>query len=319
MISGIDSLAVGETQVAGQVREAFDIAQQAGAVGFHLGRLFDQAFHANKRVRSETGIGEGSISISHMAVDLALQIFGDLASKEVLVLGAGETSTLTIQHLKGHGASSIIVCNRTAEKARALAEEFGLRAKPWEELSAALATADIVMSSTASAEPIIEAGPLLEIMHQRGNSPLFIVDLAAPRDVEAQVADIYNVFLYNIDDLERVIEDNLARREHEVVRARQLIGKEVGQFEAWLKSLDARKVIVDLRSQYDAIRQNELERLRTKSPEIDDAAWARIDAFSHRLMNKYLHQPTSQLRNAEEEHHPTVIELVRRIFNLGHK
>lgn len=317
VISGLDSLALGESQIAGQVREAYELAQQTGAAGAFLARLFEQAFHVNKRVREETAIGEGSISISHLAVDLAMQIFGDLAKRRTLILGAGKMSKLTLRHLKDHGASTIMIANRTNTKATALAQEFGLETHPWKELATALNTADIVISSTAAPHPVLHLEMLRAVMQERGNAPLFIIDIAAPRDAEPEVGQLYNVFLYNIDDLQQVLQENLSRRQHEAERARRIVEEEREKFGAWLKSRDARSVITDLRDHYDEIRLQELARLRAKIGEVDEEQWRQIEAFSNRLMNKHLHQPTSRLRNPQEEHPSAFLEIVRKLFNLG--
>ena len=317
VISGLDSLALGESQIAGQVRQAFELAQQTGAAGALLQRLFEQAFHLNKRVRDETAIGEGSISISHLAVDLAMQIFGDLTKRRTLILGAGKMSKLTLRHLKDHGASTIMIANRTNTKATVLAQEFGLETHPWRELSAALKTADIVISSTAAPHPVLYLDILREVMQERGNAPLFIIDIASPRDAEPEIGELYNVFLYNIDDLQQVLEANLSQRQNEAERARRIVEEECGVFETWLKSRDANTVITDLREHYNEIRHQELARLRAKIGEVDDKQWDQIEAFSNRLMNKHLHQPTSRLRNPQDEHPSAFLEIVRKLFNLG--
>ncbi|MBN1518070.1 glutamyl-tRNA reductase [Candidatus Sumerlaeota bacterium] len=317
VICGLDSMALGETEIAGQVREAYEAALEEGAARENLRRLFDQAFHANKQVRTQTNIGKGAVSISHMAVDMAEQIFGGLGQRRALVLGAGQTGQLTVQHLKEHGVTRIGVANRTPERARALAEEHGLEAVPWDGFAKTLDEVDIVISGTSSPDPVLTVEMVRESMRRRRNRQLLLLDIAAPRDIEAGAGDLYNVFLYNIDDLQQIVDRNMEERRGEIGKAMRLIEVECDAFENWIVARDSKSVIVELRGQYDEIRRQELERLRGKLNGISAEDWLQIEQATQRIMNKYLDPPTRELRNPQgRKASGGIVDLIRGLFEI---
>src|SRR5688500_517875 len=223
--AGLDSLVVGEPQILGQVKEAFQAASERRCTGPVLNRLFEWSFNVGKRVRTETGLGEGAVSISFAAVALARKIFGRLNGRRVLVVGAGEISTLTAQHLRANGVGEIVITSRTDAHAEALASSVGGRAVPWDQLDSALAAADIVVTATGSQRPIITRAQVESVTGRRRREPLFIIDVAVPRDVESSVGDIEQVFLYNVDDLQTVVQENISRRSAEIARAEAIVSR----------------------------------------------------------------------------------------------
>jgi glutamyl-tRNA reductase len=221
--SGLDSQMVGETEILGQVKEAYSAAQAAGQVGPLLNRVFQKAFQSAKLIRSETAIGEGQVSVATVAVSLAEKIFGRLRDSRVLVIGAGDIAEKTAKALRSREAGTVVFVNRTAERAEDLASEYGGSHQPFDQLTSALAHADIVVTSTASQEPVITSAMAAAAMHKRASRPLFLIDLALPRDIEASAGDLPNVYLYNLDDLARLAEENIALRQAEISRARAII------------------------------------------------------------------------------------------------
>ena len=262
--AGLDSLVVGEPQILGQVKDAFQVAATRQCVGPVLTRLFHTSFGVGKRVRSETALGEGAISVGYAAVALARKIFGRLDGRGVLVVGAGEISTITAQHLRAQGVGEIVITSRTAAHADALAAEVNGRAIPWSDLRAALEAADIVITATGSPRPILTRADIEAVTDRRRGEPLFIIDIAVPRDVEASVGEIEQVFLYNVDDLQAIVQENLSRRSSEIDRAESIVSEEVDRFAAWRRSRGAVPTVVALRQRFEQIRRAELQRLEHK-------------------------------------------------------
>jgi glutamyl-tRNA reductase len=313
--AGLDSLVVGEPQILGQVKDAFQAANQHHCTGPLLTKLFHWSFAVGKRVRTETGLGEGAVSISFAAVALARKIFGRLQGRRVLVIGAGEISTLTAQHLRSHGVGDITITSRTAANAHALADAVGGRAVPWTERMTALGSADIVLTATGAQRPILTRDHV-ERVRKRGN-PLFIIDVAVPRDVEPSVGDIEQVFLYNVDDLQSVIEENMSRRAAEIARAEAIVVDEVTRFTAWQRSRAAVPTIVALRQRFDAIRRSELNRLDGKLTGLAPEARARVDEVTRLIVEKLLIEPTEQLKALpDEETQVAYTEALNRLFRL---
>ena len=296
--AGLDSLILGEPQILGQTRDAVRLAREQGTVGRMLNGLFDSAFKAAKRARTETGIAEGAVSISFAAVELARKIFGDLDDKEVLILGAGKMSRLTLDNLREQGARACFIANRSREKAEQLARDFNAAVHPWDRLEEALARMDIVIASTAAPHYVLTSAVLRRAMKVRRNRPIFLVDIAAPRDVEPEAGDLYNVFLYNIDDLKSVVEENLANRAREADRAREILRQEADGFWAWSRSLQANGAIVQLRDWADRQREAELERLMDRTDGFSPEQRKAIEEFSRRLMNKFLDRPSRGVKTA---------------------
>jgi len=292
--AGLDSLVVGEPQILGQVKEAHTAATEAQAVGPVLNRLFHSSFAVGKRVRSETGLGSGAVSVSFAAVSLAKKIFGELKGRQVAVVGAGEMGKLTALHMKSQGVHGITIVSRTMAHAARTAEAIGgASAAPWDELDTALGASDIVITATGAAAPILTKARLEAVMRPRRNRPLFIIDIAMPRDVEPAAGELEQVFLYNIDDRQATVRENLARRAGEVSRAEAIVSEEVDKFGAWLRSRGAIPTVVALRQRFEAIRRSELERLTAGLP---PDARARVDDITRLIVEKLLLSPTEQLK-----------------------
>jgi glutamyl-tRNA reductase len=321
--AGLDSLVVGEPQVFGQVKEAHTLAGEVRTVGPVLNRLFHASFVVGKRVRTETGLGSGSVSISYAAVALAKKIFGDLKGRAVTVVGAGEMGKLTARHMKTQGVQHVTIVSRTMAHAARTAEAIGgAAARPWEDLDAVLGDSDVVISATGAAAPILSKARLEAIMRPRRNRPLFIIDIAVPRDVETAAGEIEQVFLYNIDDLQATVRENLARRTSEVARAEAIVAEELEKFGAWLRSRGAIPTVVALRQHFEGIRRAELERLDYKlaalPAEARDAARNVLDEITHLILEKLLLMPTEQLKSlGDSETVGAYTEALTRLFGLG--
>ena len=299
--AGLDSLVVGEPQILGQVKDAFAAANGLKFTGAVTHRLFTTAFSVGKRVRTETGLGEGAVSVSYAAIALAKKIFGDLTGLEVLILGAGEMAKLTGVHLQAQGVRRLTIASRTAAASEALAREVGGRAVPWSQLGDALGNADIVISATGATEPVLTRARIDETMRPRRNRPLFVIDIAVPRDVEPGVGDLDQVFLYNIDDLRTIVKENLARRTAELDRAEGIVAEEVARFTAWMQSREIVPTVIALRQRFEAIRRAELMRLEPKLAGLSPEARARVDEITHLLVEKLLLTPTEQLKSLTDE------------------
>ena len=316
--AGLDSLVVGEPQILGQVKEAYQAAAGKQCVGPVLSNAFRWSFGVGKRVRTETALGEGAVSVSFAAVALARKIFGRLKGRRVLVVGAGEISSLTAQHLRTQGVGEIVITSRTHANAEALANEVGGLAVPWEGMINALGSADIVITATGSQRPIITRAQLEAAHGYRRGTPLFIIDVAVPRDVDPAIAEIEQVFLYNIDDLQSIVEENLSRRKAEVERAESIVNEEVTKFMAWQRSRGAVPTVVALRQRFEAIRRSELQRLEGKLGGLPPEARARVDEVTRLIVEKLLLEPTEQLKALpDEETQAAYTEAVNRLFRLA--
>ncbi len=313
----LDSMVLGEAQILHQLKESYQTATVAGTTGAMLNKLFRRSFEVGKRVRTETRIGESSVSIASVSVDLARNVFGDLASRSVLVVGAGEMAELVLTHLRGHGVTRVRVTNRTFERAIDLAERFAGDAVRYESLTEHLAGADIVITSTGSAQPIIRRADMERVMKSRKNRPVFLIDIAVPRDVEAAVNDVYNAYLYDIDDLQNVVASNLGERRQEAAAAREIVTEEVAAFRAWTRSLQVVPTMVALRRWATAVKEEELEKHLAKMPDLTPDERERVAALAHSLMNKFLHPPTVRVKEAsDEEEGQQYAESLSRLFGL---
>jgi glutamyl-tRNA reductase len=315
--AGLDSLVVGEPQILGQVKDAFQAAAERRCTGPMLRKLFDWSFNVGKRVRSETALGEGAVSISFAAVQLARKIFGGLHGRRVLVVGAGEISTLTAQHLRAHGVAEIVITSRTPAHAQALATEVAGHWVPWDGLPHALASADIIVTATGSQRPIISRADVEAAIGRRRRDPLFIIDVAVPRDVEAAVGEIEQVFLYNVDDLQATVQENISRRASEIERAEAIVREELARFAAWQRSRGAIQTVVALRDRFEAIRRSELQRLEPKLAPLPPDARALFDQVTRLMVEKLLIDPTEQLKALpDEETQAAYTEAINRLFRL---
>ena len=316
--AGLDSLVVGEPQILGQVKDAHTAASDAQTAGPVLNRLFHTSFAVGKRVRTETGLGAGAVSVSYAAVALARKIFGDLSRRSVAVIGAGEMGKLTALHMKSHAVQHITIVSRTMAHAARTAEAIGgASAAPWDELDAVLGASDIVITATGAAAPILTKAHVETVMRTRRSRPLFIIDIAMPRDVEAAAGEIEQVFLYNIDDLQATVRENLARRASEVSRAEAIVGEEVDKFGVWFRSRGAIPTVVALRERFEAIRRAELERLHFKLSALPPDARARVDEITHLIVEKLLLTPTEQLKSlSDADTVGAYSEALTRLFGL---
>ena len=314
--SSLDSLVVGEPQILGQVKEAFDAARNAGTAGSLLSRCFSQAFSTAKRVRNETGIAEGTVSVSSIACELAKKIFGHLDGRRTLLLGAGEMGEGAARSLRQTG-TQLHVLNRSEERALALAESCGGRVVPYERLTTELAEADVVISSTASPKFILTPELMRGVVRSRRHRPLFIIDIAVPRDVDPRVGTMDNLFVYDVDDLQQVAEENLAVRAREAAQAERIVEEEVESFLVWRRSLELAPTIVALRKQFGEVAEEELRRALSRLQNLSQSDRAALEAMSLSLVNKLLHQPMMQLKaGAGEPDGAQMIDTVRRLFAL---
>ena len=314
---GLDSVVVGEPQILGQVKDAFHAATERRCTGPLLGRLFASSFAVGKRVRTETAIGAGAVSVSYEAVSIARKIFERLEGRRVLVVGAGDISSLTAQHLRTQGVGEILITSRTAAHADALADSVQGRSVPWNTLATALASADIVITATGAQRPIITRAQVESVIGRR-RDPLYIIDIAVPRDVEASVGDIEQVFLYNIDDLQKFVQKNLSDRTAEVERAEGIVSDEVARFVTWQRSRSAVPTIVALRQHFYAVRGSELQRLESKLAGLSPEARERFEEVTRLIIEKLLLEPTEQLKALpDEETQVAYTEVLNRLFRLG--
>jgi glutamyl-tRNA reductase len=315
--AGLDSLVVGEPQILGQVKEAYGTAAERRSSGPLLTKLFHSSFAVGKRVRTETALGEGAVSISYTAVQLARKIFGRLTGRRVLVIGAGEMGKLTAQHLRAQGVGEIVITSRTFGRAQELADAVGGTAAPWSELMTVLARADIVITATGSHVPILSRAEIESVIGRPRHDPLFIIDIAIPRDIDPDAGNIEQVFLYNVDDLQMIVQENLSRRSAEMDRAELSVAEEVGRFMAWHRSRGAIPTVVALRQRFDAIRRAELQRLEGKLAGMPPEARARVEEITRIIMEKLLLEPTEQLKALpDEETQVLYTEAVNRLFGL---
>ncbi len=316
--AGLDSLVVGEPQILGQVKAAFAAASGLRTTGALTNRLFHSAFAVGKRVRSETGLGEGAVSVSYSAIALAKKIFGDLEGLQVLVLGAGEMAKLTGVHLRAQRVARITIASRSLATAEHLARHLDGHAVPWSNLDAALDAADIVITATGATEPVLTRERIEDAMRPRRQRPLFIIDIALPRDVEASAGALDQVFLYNLDDLRAIVKENLARRGGELERAEAIVGEEVGRFAAWMQSREIIPTVVALRQRFESIRQSELARLESKLSGLPPEARARLDEITHLIVEKLLLTPTEQLKSVSDEAMVVAYaDALNRLFSLA--
>lgn len=296
--AGLDSMVLGESQVLGQVRDAYQLAASRGACGKVLHALFQHALAAGKRARTETAISQHAISISYVAVELARKVFGQLAGRQVLLIGAGETAELCARSLAEQGGCDLVVANRTLERGRELAEAYGGRAVPLQALADVLPACDVVISSTGAGRPLLSTDTVRETMRRRRQRPLLLIDIAVPRDIEPAAGRLDNVFLYDIDDLQTVVDANLRLRREEAGKVEAMIDEEVRQFEAWLHSLDVVPLIRSLREKAEAMRRQEVARAFRKLAHLSDRDRQVIDGLTRLIVNKLLNDPMVRLKEA---------------------
>ncbi|MHB9035818.1 MAG: glutamyl-tRNA reductase [Armatimonadota bacterium] len=315
--TSIDSLVLGEAQILGQIKTAYGFATQAGSTGPVLNSLVQQAITVGKRVRTETEIGRGAFSIGSVAVQLAKSMFDQLKGLTLLVVGAGKMGELATTHIISSGATNVLVANRTYERAEALAERFGGRPIRFENLSAALESADIVITSTGAREPVITVPMVSSVMRARRGRPVFFIDIAVPRDIEAGVDAIDNVFVYDIDDLERLVESDAKERQVEVSRVEAIIAEEVGEFMTRFRTFDAIPVITALRDKFEGIRQQELEKLKGRLGHLSPQDMEVIEVTTRSIVNKICHTPMIQIKDhASSENASVKLDAICDLFGI---
>lgn len=315
---GLDSMVLGEPQILGQIKDAFTVAQDAQALGPVLGRLFQHTFSVAKQVRTDTQIGASPVSVAFAAVNLAKQIFGDFSQKTALLIGAGETIELCARHLQGSGLRQVIVANRSIERAHHLAEQFGGLAIGLTEIPTHLHKADIVISSTASPLPVLGKGAVEQALKQRKRRPIFMVDIAVPRDIEPQVADLQDVYLYTVDDLKSVIDEGQKSRAAAAEQAEEIINLQVGHFLEWVQLQTGAELIKSYRHQAEVTRDDVLFRAKAlmaagKSPE------EAMEFLAHTLTNRIIHRPTVVLREACASGDLALVHSVQNVLGLSEK
>jgi glutamyl-tRNA reductase len=311
--SGLDSMVLGEVQILGQLKDAYRIAQQSGSTGPILNKLFQAAFSAAKRVRTETRVGANAVSLASATVSLARRVYEDLSAHNVLLIGAGDMNALTARHFMSAGVKRMVIANRTLERAQTLAGELNAQAVPLTDLDRELADADIVISCTASPEPLISKRAVEAAIRARRRRPIFMVDMAVPRDVDPHVAELEDVYLFSIDDLQQLIDENMQQRQAAADGARLLINEEVARFLAESRAQDAGPAIRALRRQADGIRQQTVEQARRMlagGKSTDEV----IDYLANTLTNRLLHAPTQALRQAAELTDLALAETITRLL-----
>ena len=314
--SSLDSMVVGEPQILGQVKEAFSVARAAGTVGSELEHLMQSAFSAAKRVRTETEIGSSSVSIASVAVDLARKIFGSLHGRTVFLVGAGKMSELAARHLVQQGAGTILVTNRTLERARRMAEPFNGRVIPFEQLYEHAAEADIVITSTGAPHHIFRPEHGQAFLHRRKNRPMFFIDIAVPRDVDPAANNIEGLFVYDIDDLQQVAAAHIAERNRSAGDAESLIAAEVEHFHQRRRAVNVAPAIVALQRQAEELRQTELRRIHARLGSLTPEQLAAVDALTRGLVNKFLHPPMQALKQAARENDPARVDALCEAWSL---
>ena len=296
--AGLDSLIPGEAQILGQVRGAYDLAQQARTAGPLLHRLFRQALRVGRRVRTETAIGENPASVSSAAAELAERVFGSLEGKRILVLGAGKMSDLAAVNLISRGVDSVFVANRSVERAERLARRFGGRAAGLDAVEDELEHADVVLASTSARGYVLSAEQVARAMRKRRGRPIFFVDIAVPRDIDPAVNELEGCYLYDVDDLERVVEESVAGRREEAVRAEAIVAAEAERFRDWQLSLDVVPAIASLRALAESIREAELARAERRLRALSPSQRRAVDSLTAQIVNKLLHPPTVRMKEA---------------------
>lgn len=313
--SGLDSMVLGEPQILGQLKSAYAVAREAGTVGNNLGRLFEDTFAVAKQVRTDTAIGENPVSVAFAAVTLAEHIFSDLSHVNALMIGAGRTIELVVQHLRRAGVANVAVANRTLERALELKEKYGVTEVLFADLPDELVKADIVVSSTASQVPILGKGAVETALKARKHKPIFMVDLAVPRDIEPEVAELEDIYLYSVDDLAQVIDANMQSRQHAAREAEKIIDQGVDSFEEKQRTLGIISTLRNFREKAEQIRDLELEKAlkqldKGEAPEKVLANLARL------LTNKLIHAPSVQMKKASADGRSELIQLAEELFEL---
>jgi glutamyl-tRNA reductase len=316
--SSLDSMMVGEPQILGQLKSAYAIAKEHGAMNGFLDLVMTRAFNVAKRVRSETDIGESAVSISYAAVELARDIFGSLEGKRVLVVGAGKMAESALRHFRRAGVSEILIANRTRARAQPLADEFNGQVIDYESLVDHLPEVDILLASSAAPHYILTRDQMRSVIGRRKNRPMFLIDIGVPRNIEPDVNKLDNVFLYDIDDLDKTVQTNIEGRHATAVEAEEIIREEVERMMQRLKTREAAPTIVSLQEQLESVRTNEIDRMRSRLGPMTPQQEEAIEAITRGIVNKIAHGPITELRRIAS--HPDgahLSDLIRKLFRLG--
>ena len=318
--ASLDSMVIGESQILGQVKEAYTVAREAGTIQSQLEPLLQSAFAAAKKVRTETAIGISTVSIASVAVDLAQKIFGSMTGKTVFLIGAGKMSELAARHLIRHGADKILVTNRTHDRALRMAQQFagGVTPQviPWSEMRQHAAQADIVITSTGASEPIFRKEDGQAFLHQRKNRPMFFIDIAVPRDVDPEMNRLEGIFLYDIDDLQQVAASHMAERAREAADAEAVIAAEVERYHRKQRTVNVAPDIVSLQMRAEELRQTELRRAQSRLGNLTAEQAAAVEAMTRSLVNKFLHAPMQALKQAAQDGDSARVETIRTAYGL---
>jgi len=313
--SGLDSMVIGEPQILGQVKQAYQQAKSVGTVKTYFERMFQQSFSVAKKVRTETDISVNAVSVAFAAVTLAKQVFGNFKDKKVLLVGAGETIELVAKHIYEQGATDIIVANRTLSRAEAVAEQFSAQTCTLSQISEKILEADVVISSTASTLPIIGKGMIENVFKQRRHRPMFLVDLAVPRDIEPQVAELDDAYLYTVDDLQEIVASNMQARSAAAEEAEAIIDDKATIFADWLSSLDSVDLIREYRQQSLSTKDELLDRALNQLKSGNDAEQV-VRELANKLTNKLIHAPTSALKDAAEKQNSDELVKIKTILGI---
>lgn len=314
--SSLDSMVLGEPQILGQLKDAFEFALEKKTTAILLNRLMKKTISVAKRVRTETKIAENAVSISFAAVELARKIFTDFSEKSFMLLGAGEMAELAAKHMMSFGVKSVTVANRTYERGCDLAEEFSGRAIKFEDFLKEMVYSDIVICSTGASAYVLHKEEMQRVMKERRQKPVFIIDISVPRNVDPGINDLDNVYLYDVDDLQGVVETNIMERQKEAKKAEEIIGEEIDSFEKWLSSLDSVPTVIALRNMAEGIKREELERLMNKFPNLGEKERKAIEYMAAAIMNKLIHPPTVALKEDAEDR-DALIATIKKLYALN--
>jgi glutamyl-tRNA reductase len=314
--SSLDSMVVGEPQILGQLKDAFEFALERKTTGVLLNRLLKKSISVAKRVRTETKIAENAVSISFAAVELAKKIFADLSEKTFMLLGAGEMAELAAKHMINNGVKDIIIANRTYETGCNLAKEFNGRAIRFDDYLSELTHADILVCSTGAQNYVLLKDQMQKVMKERKNRPVFLIDISVPRNIDPEINDLNNVYLYDVDDLKGVVDTNIIERQKEAKKAEDIIEEEIETFKKWLSSLDSVPTVIALREKAEAIKKEEVEKLLNRLPEIGEKEKKAIEGMASSITNKLIHAPSVALREDSEDK-DIMIATIKRLYGLN--
>lgn len=314
--ASLDSMVVGEPQILGQIKDAFEFSLKKKATGVLLNKLMKKAISVAKRVRTETKISENAVSISFAAVELARKIFTDLPDKTVMLLGAGDMAELAARHMIGFSVRDVVVVNRTFERGCELAREFNGRAAKFEDFLKEMLHTDIIICSTDAPFYVLKKEEMQKVMKERKNKPVFIIDISVPRNIDPEINDIDNVYLYNIDDLQGVVDENITERKKEAEKAEAIIEDEIEAFQKWFSSLDSLPVVVALRNKADEIKAEEFSRFANKFPELGEKERKAAEYMASAIINKLIHPPTIAIKEDSEDR-DELVALIKKLYGLN--